>query len=63
MCVLFLLFFVGEEGPCPFGAVLWGRGGVTGKRDWSFELWVGLCVCVFGVFMEGFSSEFSIVIL
>ncbi len=60
MCVLFLLFFVGEEGPCPFGAVLWGRGGVTGKRDWSFELWVGLCVCFLGCLWKVFLLNFQL---
>ncbi len=65
-CVFcFFCVFLGRGGGSlcePFGALLWGRGGVMGKRDWSFELWVGLCV-FFGGFMEGFSSEFSIVIL
>jgi hypothetical protein len=48
MCVLFLLFFLGEEGPCvshlgPFcgGGVLW-RGRGIGASNF------GLCVCVFG---------------
>jgi hypothetical protein len=49
VCFVSFVFFRGGRSLCePFGALLWGRGAVKGKRDWSFELWV-VCVCFWGV--------------